>query len=89
MDVIISRLRQKLGPQIEIATIRGQGFRLAEDARDRLRKILAEYGEDVISAATPPVIQSDDRRAEISQEHSKVREARVNVYPKNVGARDR
>jgi DNA-binding response OmpR family regulator len=55
VDVTVSHLRKKVAlHNIEVITVRGVGFRLAEDARDRIRRLLAEYGEDVISAATPP-----------------------------------
>jgi hypothetical protein len=55
IDVVISRLRRKLAPHsIKIATIWGLGFRLAEDSRDRIRKLLAAYGADIVAAATPP-----------------------------------
>jgi DNA-binding response OmpR family regulator len=56
VDVIVGRLRRKLTRRrIKIVTIREQGFRLDPAARDRIRKILAEYGADIVSAATPPV----------------------------------
>jgi DNA-binding response OmpR family regulator len=55
VDVVIYRLRRKLSPfGIEVTTVRGQGYTLAESARDSLRKILGEYGQDVIAAAVPP-----------------------------------
>jgi two-component system, OmpR family, response regulator TctD len=58
VKVVIYRLRQELDPHdIKLVTVRGLGYRLDPTARDRIRKILAEYGEDVISAATPPAIR--------------------------------
>ena len=54
VDVVIYRLRRKLlRHRIEIHTIRKLGYRLHQNARDRIRKILAEYGEEIISAVTP------------------------------------
>ena len=55
IDVVVCRLRKKLGPYgIKIDTVRGFGFKLADDARDIIRKLLAEYGEDVLAAAATP-----------------------------------
>jgi Transcriptional regulatory protein, C terminal len=52
VDVVICRLRKKLGPHgIEIVTVWGQGFRLVDGARDRIRKILADAGLDLTSLA--------------------------------------
>jgi DNA-binding response OmpR family regulator len=61
VDVTICGMRKKLEHlhAVKIITVRGQGFRLDKNSRDRLRKILAEYGEDVISAATPPAKPSE------------------------------
>jgi DNA-binding response OmpR family regulator len=56
VDVVIGRLRRKLDPfNIKIVTVWSLGYRLEPTSRDRVRKILAEYGADIISAATPPV----------------------------------
>lgn len=42
LDVVICRLRQKLKPHdIAVETVWGQGFRLTEDARDRVRRLAA------------------------------------------------
>jgi DNA-binding response OmpR family regulator len=55
VDVVISRLRRKLAPHgVELNTVYGQGVRLADGTRDRIRKILAEYGEEIIAATTAP-----------------------------------
>jgi DNA-binding response OmpR family regulator len=55
LNVVVCNLRQKLAPHdIEIKTVWGYGFRLPEDARDRVRRILAEYGEEIVAATTPP-----------------------------------
>jgi DNA-binding response OmpR family regulator len=55
VDVVVGQLRKKLGPHgIQIDVIYGWGFKLADGARDRVRKLLAEYGGDVLVAATPP-----------------------------------
>jgi len=55
VDVTIYKLRKKLALHgIKIDTIWGQGFRLRENARDKIRKVLAEYGEEIVSAVTPP-----------------------------------
>jgi DNA-binding winged helix-turn-helix (wHTH) protein len=54
VDVIICNLRGKLKPHgIEIATVWGLGFRLAEDERDKIHKMIASYGAKVIAAAAP------------------------------------
>jgi DNA-binding response OmpR family regulator len=64
VNVVVCRLRKKLAPHgIKIITAWGYGFRLPEDARDRIRKILSRYGEEIISATTPP---ADATRTEIS-----------------------
>ena len=45
VDVIIHRLRKKLVPHsIEICSLRGFGFSIAENTRNRVRKLLAEHG---------------------------------------------
>jgi len=55
VDVVIYRLRKKLARHsIKIDTIWGLGYRLRQESRDKIRKILAEYGEEIISAVTPP-----------------------------------
>src|SRR5262249_16160350 len=55
VDVIIYRLRKKLSRHgIKIDTIYGLGYRLHKDARDKIRQILAAYGEEIIDAVTPP-----------------------------------
>jgi DNA-binding response OmpR family regulator len=60
VNVVVCRLRKKFAPHgIKIITAWGYGFQLPEDARDRVRKILAQYGEEIISATTPP---TDDIR---------------------------
>ena len=42
VDVVINRVRQKLaGAGVEIVTVWGAGYRLDEDARGRVRKMLA------------------------------------------------
>jgi len=42
LDVVVCRLRQKLKPHdIEIVTLYGQGFKLNENARDRVRRLAA------------------------------------------------
>ena len=54
VDVVIYRLRRKLARhRIEIHTIRKLGYRLHKNARDKIRRILAGYGEEIISAVTP------------------------------------
>ena len=56
VGVTTHTLRKKLASHnIDIISIYGLGYRLAEGARDRTRKILAEYGQDIISAVTPSV----------------------------------
>ena len=47
VDVVIGRLRRKLkSHDIEIATIYGLDFRLAADSRERIWRLLADYGEE-------------------------------------------
>jgi DNA-binding response OmpR family regulator len=58
VGVTIHTLRKKLARfGIEIINIYGLGYRLAEGARDRTCKQLAEYGQDIVSAVTPPAEQ--------------------------------
>ena len=53
MGVVIHRLRRKLTPHgIEIVTIWGHGYRLAEGGRDRAHKLLTEHDAESMSA--PP-----------------------------------
>ena len=57
IDVIVGKMREKLRPfGVEVATIYGQGFRLAEGARDKINRLLAEYDAGLISTrpATAP-----------------------------------
>jgi hypothetical protein len=55
VGVVIHWLRKKLAPHsIEVINIYGMGYRLAEGARDRTRKLLAAYGQDIVNAVTPP-----------------------------------
>jgi len=55
LNVVVFRLRRKLSPYgIQIDTIRGFGFKLADDARGTVRRLLAEYGEDILAAAAAP-----------------------------------
>src|SRR6516165_2428390 len=52
LNVVVFRLRRKLSPYgIQIDTICGFGFKLADDARGTVRRLLAEYGEDILAAA--------------------------------------
>ena len=54
LGVVVYRLRAKLAEHgIAIETVWGQGFKLDEAARDRLRKILAEYGADTATPSEP------------------------------------
>jgi hypothetical protein len=54
VDVIIHRLRGKLAPyDIEIVTVRGQGFGLTATARDKLRKLLADYDAGAPTTSPP------------------------------------
>jgi hypothetical protein len=54
IDVVIHKLRKKLKPYgIDISTIWGSGFALAESGRDKIQKILAGFGEDAAAAVTP------------------------------------
>ena len=54
VGVTVHFLRKKLARfGIEIINIYGLGYRLAEGARDRTRKLLAGYGQDIVAAVTP------------------------------------
>jgi DNA-binding response OmpR family regulator len=54
VGVTVHFLRKKLAPHgIEVVNIYGLGYRLAQGARDRTRKVLAGYGEDIVAAVTP------------------------------------
>jgi DNA-binding phage protein len=60
IDVILSKMRAKLRPYgVEITTVHGLGFRLAEDARDKIHKLLAEHGAEIITPAEPAAAPSD------------------------------
>jgi hypothetical protein len=49
VDVVVCRMRRKLAPHgIEIVTVWGSGFRLAEGARDRIRKLLAKHDPKLV-----------------------------------------
>jgi DNA-binding response OmpR family regulator len=49
IDVVVSRMRRKLVPHsIAIVTVHGLGFRLAEGAHDRIRKLLAKYDPGLV-----------------------------------------
>jgi hypothetical protein len=64
IDVVVGRLRRKLKPHgIAIATIYGLGFQLPADSRERLRGLLAAYGEDVLAAAAPPTSEKENFEA--------------------------
>jgi hypothetical protein len=53
VDVVIHKLRKKLVPYgIEITNLHSFGFNISESARDKIRKILAGYGGDIVLAAT-------------------------------------
>jgi DNA-binding response OmpR family regulator len=55
VGVTVHWLRKKLAHyDIEVVNIYGLGYRLATGARDRTRKLLAEYGQDIVAAVTPP-----------------------------------
>jgi len=55
VDVIISKLRKKLARHgIKIETLWATGYALHKTGRDKIRKIFVEYGEEIISAVTPP-----------------------------------
>jgi DNA-binding response OmpR family regulator len=63
VGVTIHFLRRKLARfGIEIVNIYGLGYRLAEGARDRTCKQLAEYGQDIVEAVTPPAKPSETER---------------------------
>src|SRR5262249_25099731 len=50
IDVVVSRMRRKLAPHgIEIVTVHGLGFGLAEGARDKIHQQLAEYDSGLIN----------------------------------------
>lgn len=55
VSVVIYQIRRKLARHnVQISTIWRLGFRLDKNSRDIIRKLVAEYGEDVVAAATPP-----------------------------------
>ena len=62
VGVTIHTLRKKLASHgIDIINIYGLGYRLAEGARDRTRKLLADYGQDIMDAVTPLADQAAPR----------------------------
>jgi DNA-binding response OmpR family regulator len=63
VDVVVCRLRQKLAPHgIAVATVRGQGFRLADGARKKIRKLLAKYDPKLV--LEPPRPEGDQPHIE-------------------------
>jgi DNA-binding response OmpR family regulator len=55
VGVVIHWLRKKLHRHgVAIINIYGLGYRLEEGARDRSRKLLVAYGQDIVEAVTPP-----------------------------------
>jgi DNA-binding response OmpR family regulator len=55
VNVTVCKLRRKLKPRgIAILNVYGQGYRLDEGSRDKVRTMLADYGEEVGAAAAPP-----------------------------------
>lgn len=55
VGVTIHGLRKKLAHHdIEIFSTYGVGYRLAAGARDRTRKLLAAFGEDIVAAVASP-----------------------------------
>ena len=54
VEVSVYCMRKRLKPHgVEIITLCKQGYRLTPDSRDKIRKILAAYGADIVAAATP------------------------------------
>ena len=52
--VTICRLRQKLQPHgLAINTVWKIGYRIDGDSRVKIRKLLNDYGADVVDATTP------------------------------------
>jgi hypothetical protein len=55
IDVILGRMREKLKPHgIEINTVYGLGFRLAEGAHDKINRLLAEHDAGATPTISPP-----------------------------------
>jgi hypothetical protein len=49
IDVIIYNMRRKLAPHdLKIVAVHGLGFKLAEGARERIRKLLVEYDPKLV-----------------------------------------
>ena len=60
IDVIINRLRGKLASHdIEISTVRGLGFKLAEGAHDKIDRLLAEYNAEPSTVPFPDLTPDD------------------------------
>jgi DNA-binding response OmpR family regulator len=60
IDVILSKMRAKLRPYgVEITTVHGLGFRLTEDAGDKINRLLAEHGAGIIMPAEPAAASPD------------------------------
>jgi hypothetical protein len=60
VDVIVCKLRRKLEPHgIGIVTVYGQGFRLDKNARDKTRRLLAEYDAGLIPTTPSAEPQAD------------------------------
>jgi hypothetical protein len=62
VDVIVCRLRQKLRPHgIAIATVWGQGFQLAEGAREKIRRRLAKHDPGLVPEPPRPLSQGSTK----------------------------
>jgi hypothetical protein len=63
VDVVVSRMRRKLAPYgLEIVTVHGLGFKFGDGARDRIRRLIAEYDPKLVlesSRAKPKELHTE------------------------------
>jgi hypothetical protein len=65
IDVIIYNMRRKLAPHdLKIVAVHGLGFKLAEGARDRIRRLLAEHSPELVLESSRAKPKNIDQHTE-------------------------
>jgi hypothetical protein len=55
IDVVVSRVRQKLEPHgVAIETVWGSGYKINEDDRNKLRRLITDHGAGIAGATHQP-----------------------------------